>query len=161
MSDMVLILRLLSEILLVGLSPDSPIDELISFTVVSNLNMPYIDNMANYLYDSIESNKPDDKVLDVAFNSLYSPSWMMLHHLPKKYVEEPIERALEIFKKIESDFSGIKINYRLFENLIQQAPDSVDRDELLKVFNAYKYTHENFSATYPDGVWKVSHTLLN
>ena len=132
------------------LSPDSPIQEVVSFTVMSNLNLPYINNMAEYLYEScVASNKPASKTLRIHFNSIYSPSWMMLHHLPKKYMEKPVNEALETFRKIQDAQMGVEINYSLFENLIKQSPDEVDRDELLSVFNAYKYTHETYSAMYP------------
>ena len=64
-------------------------------------------------------------------------------------MEKPVSEALETFRKIQDAQMGVEINYSLFENLIKQSPDEVDRDELLSVFNAYKYTHETYSAMYP------------
>lgn len=147
------------------LGPDSPIQSVTSFTVVSNLNLPYIDRFAQYMYDSIkEANKTTNTTLNIHFNSIYDPSWMMVHHLPKKYIAEPVARARAIFEKIEEEFghTGISINYRLFDNLVQQAQDEPDVDEINSVFNAYKYIQETYQKSYPDwDFWETfPHTKL-
>jgi pyruvate-formate lyase-activating enzyme len=132
------------------LSRDGLIDEVTSFTVLSNLNLPYIDKMADYMSDTILKNFDDNSThLNINFNSLTDPKWMKVKYLPRKYATDSIERALDKFVKLKDKFGyNIVLNHSLFENIYDILPDEISQEDAEFLFKNYKYVAKRYNEVY-------------
>jgi len=133
---------------------DSVIDEVRSFTVISSFNLPYIDNMAEYIDKTIRANFSDlDKnvsTLQIGFNALQDPKWMQTTFLPKKYAVEKIERAIVIFDKLDADFKSIAFERDYFKNISSNLPDELTVDQVKFLFDNVNYVNSVYKKTYPE-----------
>lgn len=132
------------------LSKDGLIDEVTSFTVLSNLNLPYIDKMVDYMSDTILKNFDENSThLNIHFNSLTDPKWMKVKYLPRKYATESIDRALDNFVKLKDKFGyHIVLNYSLFENMYDILPDEISQEDAEFIFKNYKYVAKRYKEVY-------------
>lgn len=130
--------------------PESVLDTIISFTVVSNLNLPYIDKMADYICSSVEENFDDvNTALSINFNALTNPKWMKLKYLPRKYAEEPFTRAIEKLKELEKKYPNrLSINSRMLENMYSVLPDEISQEDADYIFEKYKYVADRYKSVY-------------
>lgn len=130
---------------------DSVIDEITSHTVLSNLNVPYIDKFADYICDTIEQNFGNDNTkLTISFNTLIEPEWMKILSLPKTYAEEPIYRAIERFKKLNDKYTSnlFFINIQKLQNVLDILPEEISQEEANYVFEKCKYVANRYKMMY-------------
>lgn len=130
--------------------PDSPIDKIDSFTVVSNINLPYIDSMAEYINESVRNNYKNTKNLALEFNTIVSPEWLQVRYIPSKFTRKPAAIANEIFSKIKNDFSQITYNQNLFLSIINSPKVRVDKKDAEYFFEKLNYVNTVYKKTYPD-----------
>lgn len=132
------------------LHPDSVVDNICSFTVLSNINLPYIDYMAEYMNDAIRNNYKNTKTVSIHFNALISPIWMQVKYLPKKYVKTPSLIADKIFSAIKHDYSNIRYNQSLFLNVTNLSKEILAQEDVEYYFNKLKYVNDIYKKTYPE-----------
>jgi organic radical activating enzyme len=132
------------------LKPDSAVDKVTSFTVVSNLNLPYIDEMAEYMYSAITENYTDNKKLSVSFNALIQPKWMQIKYLPREFGLKPTHRAKELFEDLDDRYDNLYYQRGLFENIISTLNERPSDDDITFFFNTLNYTNSVYQKTYPD-----------
>jgi len=151
------------------------IKDITSFTVLSNMSLPYIDKMAKYISDSILNTKippittlgstwagfpfPTDnsslrKKININFNTLTNPDWMMLRYLPKKYAIDAVKRAIEIFEELEEKHDKNRIDLMIkIENLKQQSDtlkEDVPINEIKTFLRTTRYIESVYSKYYPN-----------
>jgi len=142
------------------------IKDVTSFTVLSNLNLPYIDKMAKYLSDSILNTKipyikrrNNNKGLIrkkgvINFNTLTDPDWMMLRHLPKRYAIDSVNRALDIFNDLIENHDNTVIELDInIDNLKQQASTLQEvppYDDIKHFIETSRYVESVYSKYYPN-----------
>lgn len=129
---------------------DSAVDKVTSFSVVSNLNLPYINEMADYLYDAITNNYKDDKSLSVSFNTLIQPKWMQIKYLPRDFGIGPAEYAKNLFEELDSRYSTMYYQRGLFENIITTLKERPLKEDVEFYFETLNYTNSVYQKTYPD-----------
>lgn len=129
------------------ISSNSLIDEIKSHTVISNLNLPYIDKMADYLYKTILDNYIGDRSLEINFNTLTYPKWMHLKYLPKKYAQSQILYAKNKLVDLRTEY-GIQINTEVFDEILRAMPDEISNDDVNMIFTNYKYIHNQYKKVY-------------
>ncbi len=129
------------------ISSNSLIDEIKSHTVISNLNLPYIDNMAKYLQSAVLNNYIGNRDLEINFNTLTSPKWMHLKYLPRKYAEKEILEAKRILTDIRTEF-GIRINTEVFDEVLRALPEEISKADADMIFSKYKYVAEQYKKVY-------------
>jgi len=132
---------------------DDRVDEITSFTVLSNLNLPYIDKLANYFYDSIKLNQ-NRKKINIHFNTLIDPKWMRVNYLPKKYAVESIKNTLNTLEKINQLDSRVWINYQLLNSVASTLTENVSQSDVEFIFKNYKYVESVYKKTYPEFSFK-------
>lgn len=133
------------------IKPDSVVDNVRSFTVVTGLNLPYIDQMAQYINDTIRSNYVEGKRhrVEIAFNALQDPEWMQTAYLPKKYAIEKIKKAHEIFKQLASDYHNVYYEDGYFASITSDMPDSLTPEQAEFFFSKINYVNKQYQKTYP------------
>lgn len=138
-------------------SSDSTVDSVISHTVLSNLNVPYIDLFAEYVKEVVIS-KNLSKPLNLSFNILNHPKWMEISYLPYNMAVDPVNRAIKIFDELASKFSFFNYNKSLLNNLLNIIPSNLEREDFdffsseLKKINAIMQLHDSewdFYKTFP------------
>jgi organic radical activating enzyme len=129
------------------ISADSLIDNIKSHTVVSNLNLPYIDKMADYLYTAIVNNYSRDKALEINFNTLSHPEWMHLKYLPKKYAETQLKYAREKMQELKKNY-GVRIDTSILDEILEVMPEKISYEDANMVFDNYKYVHKQYKKVY-------------
>lgn len=129
------------------ISSDSMIDQIKSHTVISNLNLPYMDKMADYIVDVVTKNYTGNKKVVINFNTLTDPSWMHLKYLPRKYAEDQLVYAKSKLAKLKGDFD-IHVDVRIFEEILNTLPDTISSDDAVMIFNNYKYIHNQYKKVY-------------
>jgi len=129
------------------ISSDSMIAQIKSHTVVSNLNIPYMDKMADYIEDVIVNNYSGDREVVINFNTLSNPDWMHLKYLPKKYAEKPLMYAKEKLSKLKSEY-GIDVDTLIFDEILNALPDKISNDDAIMLFDNYKYIHNQYKKVY-------------
>jgi organic radical activating enzyme len=129
---------------------DSCVDNICSFTVLSNINLPYIDQMADYMNNAIRDNYKNTKTISIHFNALISPEWMQVKYLPKKFVKSSALHADEIFLKIKKDYSNVSYNRSLFLNVTNVLKETVEQKDVEYFFNKLKYVNSVYKKTYPN-----------
>lgn len=142
---------------------DDRVDEITSFSVLSNLTLPYLENMANYLFESTLLNKKrHKKIINIHFNTLIDPQWMRVNYLPKKYALQSIEKAINIFEKINKTSTSIWINYELLNSVASTLPESISQSDAEFIFKNYKYVESVYKKSYPEFSFKDSfpHLIL-
>lgn len=137
--------------------PDSCVDEISSFTVLSNINLPYIDHMAEYINESVRKNYKDTKKLSIHFNALISPQWMQVKYIPKKYIDAPSKKAHKLFLRIKKDYNQIVYNRSLFQNIINSVNETVTQKDANYFFNKIMYVNRVYKKTYPS--WDFLNTF--
>jgi organic radical activating enzyme len=125
----------------------SLIDEIKSHTVISNLNLPYIDKMADYIVDVVTNNYSGDKTLEINFNTLTSPKWMHLKYLPKKYAIDSLEHANNVLTRLKQQYN-IKIDISVFDEILNALPNYISNDDANMIFEKYKYTNARYEKMY-------------
>ena len=139
------------------ISPESPIDVVTSFTVVSGLNLPYMDTMAKYIDNTIRKNFTGSKRLTIAFNTLVDPNWMQINYLPRKYATDAVKEANMIFDKLKIDYPFIAIQRSLFDNITSNLPEEVSKKDAEYFFEKLIYVNNVYKKTYPD--WDFFNTF--
>jgi organic radical activating enzyme len=129
------------------ISANSIIGQIKSHTVISNLNLPYMDNMARYLHETILNNYIGDRELEINFNTLTHPKWMHLKYLPRKYAETQILSAKDILTTIKSEF-GIRINTEVFDEILRVLPEQISQEDAEMIFSKYKYVAAQYKKVY-------------
>lgn len=137
--------------------PDSPIDKIDSFTVVSNINLPYMDHMAEYLNESIQENYKNTKPLSLEFNTVMSPRWLQVKYVPKKFIKKPSKKANKIFTNLKNNYSSITYNQSLFLSIINASNEHVDQEDVNYFFEKLKYVNSIYRKTYPN--WNFFETF--
>jgi len=132
------------------LKPDSVVDEVTSFTVVSAINLPYIDQMADYINDAVRNNYRGNKKIAIRFNTLIDPKWMRVENLPRHYAESSISHARRVFTELQEDYPNLKYNYSLFENIAETLKETIQPDKVENFFERIDYTNSIYQKTYPE-----------
>jgi hypothetical protein len=132
--------------------------KVISFTVLSNLNLPYIDQMAQFHWDSMEGFSRKDLQLDINFNSLDHPRWMQVEYLPRRYAEDAIKRADAIYNRFRERWPFAEGFWGIFESVTAALPESVtdekaefyfsELNRIQKIYNR-QYPNFRFAQTFP------------
>lgn len=139
------------------------IKDVTSFTVLSNLNLPYIDKMAKYLSDSIlntsfpymksSKGRITRKKVHINFNTLTDPDWMMLRHLPKRYAIDSVNRALDIFNDMEEKHDKTMLDLNIsISNLKQQTNTLLEEpssDSINYFIQTINYVESIYDKNYP------------
>ena len=130
------------------MSDDSPIDEIRSFTVVSNMNLPYIDEMADYINETINQNFRDgNKELGLSFNTLIQPTWMQVKYLPKTIAIQQIQKAMDIFDSINTKFRYVYYQQSQFENIVNTLQETPP--DMTSFFKTLDYVNRIYQKTDP------------
>lgn len=132
------------------IGPGSGIDQINSFTVMSSMNLPYINHMAKYLDTAIRTNYNNDKRLSIHFNALTSPKWMQVKYLPKRYAIDAITEATAIFNQLKKDYASLRYNDDMFENITNSLKEEITQEEAEFFFDKIKYTNSIYQKTYPE-----------
>lgn len=131
---------------------DSPVDEMTSFTVVSNLNLPYMNEMAEYIDYEIENNYDGiTKKCNITFNVLIQPDWMQVKYLPKSLAYTSILRAQEIFKSIDEKYPLLYYQRGLFDNIVNSLRERPDLKDVEYFFSKLDYVNSVYKKT--DSNW--------
>jgi len=130
--------------------PDSDVDQVNSFTVVSGLNLPYIDHMAHYLDDAIRSNYANSKHLSIQFNTLLDPEWMQVKYVPKEFTVEPMKIANEIYSALDSENTNLRYNKSLLNNIANSVKETIALEDAQFFFNKLNYVNSVYKKTYPN-----------
>lgn len=136
---------------------DSGIDEIHSFTVLSAINLPYIDHMAKYINEAMLNNFKNNKKLSIQFNTLISPEWMQVKYLPKKFVSRPVRRADKIFKNLKKHYSNVYYNQQLFLNIAMSSNEFISNADAEFFFKNINYVDSVYKKTYPS--WSFYNTF--
>lgn len=128
----------------------SPIEQVNSFTVITGINLPYINHFARYLDTAIRTNYNGDKPLSIQFNALTSPKWMQVKFLPKHYALNAVAEAKQIFEQLAGDYSGIQYNADMFNSITDSLKYTITQDDAKLVFDKIKHTNSVYQKTYPE-----------
>ena len=139
------------------IAPDSVVDSISNFTVLSNLNFPYAHNLAAALKDAIDTHYHGDwetfnksgKHIKLHFNPLIAPEWMQLKYIPKKYIIESSEKCLEIYKSIRDTY-GISVDINVYSSTMNMVKEVLSPEEVSFYFERLHYVQSVFKKTYPD-----------
>lgn len=123
------------------LRPEFNIDRLITFSVISAINLPYFDVMAEYIDESIRANYNPAQDLSVSFNTMTQPQWMRVKYLPRKYAEESIKRSYTRLKKLHEEYPYIAVKHDLFKNISDTLPDQLSQEDAEYFFEKVKYVN--------------------
>jgi len=134
---------------------DNRVDEITSFTVLSNLNLPYVEKLAQYIHDSIMLNR-DKKRINIIFNTLIDPKWMRVNYLPKKYAEQSIEKTISILEKINKLDYHVHIDYQVINSVASSITNNVSASDVEFIFKNYKYVESVYKKSYPEFSFKQS-----
>lgn len=137
--------------------PDSPVDELNSFSVISAINLPYIDELAMYIDNAIRNNYDDKKIMSVRFNTLIIPNWMNISNLPKKFADRPLKDAMDIFNKIDLDYKNIFYDNTTLASVETYLKESIQPEAVATFFNRLDYTNRIYQKSYPE--WDFYNTF--
>lgn len=132
------------------LRPDSVVDEINSFSVISAMNLPYIDELAYYIDRAIRDNYNDKKIISIRLNTLTSPKWMHISNLPKKFAENSISDAIRIFEKLDKDYQNLFYDNSTLPNVYDYLKESVQTEKVRNFFNSINYTNSVYKKRYPD-----------
>ena len=134
------------------ISPDSVISSVSHFTVLSNLNFPYTNKLANRLKDSIDSKykntKINNKAIQLTFNAIIGPEWMQIKYLPKKFAKQSAKECIEIFDYLNTTYD-ININYNVFESVLNRLDESPSQEDINFYFERMHYVQSVYRKTYP------------
>ena len=138
------------------IAPNSVIDSVSNFTVLSNLNFPYAHNLALALKEAIDRNyngsrseyKNSKKHIKLHFNPLIAPDWLQLKYIPKKYITESSEKCLEIYNEIRDTY-GIEVDDYIYSSTMNMVKDKLDQDDVEFYFDRLHYVQRVFKKTYP------------
>jgi organic radical activating enzyme len=124
-----------------------------SWTVMSNLNLPYIDKLAEFNLRVFESAKNlDTKDVKIDFNVLEHPRWMLTNVLPPHLVKAQVTTAIEIYDHIAKTY-GIDIDLRRLKSVmtaIEQCSDEERRKNLEIFFKESYYTENVYNMRFAD-----------
>lgn len=140
---------------------DSAFDEVTSFSVISNLSLPYIDEMADYMYEAITNNYNDDKKLRVTFNTLIHPKWMQIKYLPRQFALQQSEYARQLFDTLDAKYDNLYYQKGLFENIVSTLQERPADDKIQYFFETLDYTNGIYQKTYPDWDFYTQFPHLN
>lgn len=136
------------------INPNSVINDVSNFTVLSNLNFPYVHKLAEKLKNSIDTHYSDDpkklfisrKQIELSFNACISPTWMQMKYLPKKYAMQSANRSLEIYKYLASNYN-VFVRYEVFDSIVenlQETPDIEDVKWYFEQLHDVQRVHRKF-----------------
>jgi organic radical activating enzyme len=121
----------------------------ITFTVLSNLNLPYIDNMAQFHLESMEKINRSGFEVDFNFNSLDHPRWLQVEFLPRKYAEAAIARADEIYERLRTRWPWVKGYFLIFKSVAESLPETVTDDAAEFYFSELNRIQKIYNRQYP------------
>ena len=124
-----------------------------TFSVISAINIPYLNVLAKYIHESIINNKCENKIVDVHFNTLISPQWMQVRYTPLKYVKTTTD-TLKTFKKLSKH---VRVNMPLIENVYSTLKDNISLEDVKYHFENIKYVDSVYKKTYPN--WSFFETF--
>lgn len=134
---------------------DDRVDEITSFTVLSNLNLPYLEKMSQYFLESIKFNQ-NKKRINIHFNTLIDPKWMRVNYLPKKYAVDSIKQSISTLEEINKLDPHVWINYQLLNSVASTLPESISQSDVEFIFKNYKYVESVYKKSYPEFSFKNS-----
>lgn len=121
--------------------PDSSIDHVTTFTVVSALNLPYMDDMADYIHGEIVNNYDGKKNLTLNFNTLIMPKWMRVRHLPRRFAIEAAAHATTLYGEIVERWPHVNYQEVLFKNIVSTLKERPAEEDMQFFFEALDYTN--------------------
>jgi len=139
------------------INKDSAVDKVDSFTVVSGINLPYIDTMAEYIEDVVNSHYSGTTKLAIHFNALIDPEWMQVKYLPKHFVTQPFNKADAIFTALSDTHPDIYYNQSLFRNITGTTIATVAPEDAAFFFEKLDYINTVYKKTYPN--WNFFETF--
>jgi pyruvate-formate lyase-activating enzyme len=131
------------------MSADSDVDQVDSFSVISALNLPYIDVMAEYIEEVVHAKYSPNKHLSIHFNTLIDPAWMQVKHVPKRFVTHPAATADKIFTGLSNKYNNLTYNQSLFKNIVSNTVDTVSAVDAKYFFDNLDYVNTVYQKTYP------------
>lgn len=131
---------------------NSGIDLVRSHTVLSNLNIPYIDVLANYIRSNFNELSTN---LELTFNILDRPEWMSFLNMPKNLAEDSILRANDIFNEMKKQYPNtFHYDNRILLNVLSQLKPKISKNTYFKfkktsdeVFSVLKNSDASFDPT--------------
>lgn len=137
-------------------SVNSNVNQLIHFTVLTNLNIPYVHNLLNKIKDIIDSQYGDDpssladnKSLSIYFNACMDPNWLQAQILPKKFIEESFAKSMQIMDYLNKKY-GTVITSDAFESIVSGMQESPPQEEVEAYFKKLHYVQRAYRKSYPD-----------
>lgn len=146
-------------------SPESVIQDVSHFTVLSNLNFPYAHNLAYKIRDIIDNhyeNNPEsiisnEKRIQLSFNTCIAPQWLQIQYLPKKFVEYSAQECIKVYDYLKETYNLPILDdvYHSVLNRIEENPSQEDVEfyfeRLHRVQSVYRKTHPtwNFYNNFP------------
>tara|TARA_S200000501_G_scaffold144685_1_gene136591 strand:+ start:1211 stop:2620 length:1410 start_codon:yes stop_codon:yes gene_type:complete len=139
------------------MAPESVVNELTHFTVLSNLNFPYVHKLLYKVRDIIDkhyADNPDilsgDKLLSINFNPCMEPSWMQIRYLPKKFVVTATTESIKIFEYLNKNYPGINLNEDIFRSMLAITKESPAQQDVEEYFEKLHYVQQAYRKTYSD-----------
>jgi sulfatase maturation enzyme AslB (radical SAM superfamily) len=134
------------------ISPDSVLDSVNHFTVLSNLNFPYAHNLFYQLRDSIDENYASigtiEKRLSLSFNACIAPTWMQIKYLPKRFAAHSAEECIKVYEYLKTDYN-ISMDTSVFDSVLNRIEDNPTQDEIEYYFQKLHYVQSVYRKTYP------------
>ena len=134
------------------ISPDSVLDSVNHFTVLSNLNFPYAHNLFYQLRDSIDNNYASigtiEKRLSLSFNACMAPTWMQIKYLPKRFATHSAEECIKVYEYLRTNYN-IFMNTSIFDSVLNRIEDNPTQDEIEYYFQKLHYVQDVYRKTYP------------
>lgn len=134
------------------ISPDSVLDSVNHFTVLSNLNFPYAHNLFHRLKDAIDKNYADtkriEKRLTLSFNPCIEPLWMQIKYLPTRYAEPSAAECVKVYEYLASTYA-IHTDSGIFDSVLNRTEDNPTQEEMNYYFETLHYVQRIYKKTYP------------
>lgn len=135
------------------ISPDSVIQDVSHFTVLSNLNFPYAHNLAYKIRDTIDNHYKNtiinDKDIDLSFNAIIGPEWMQIKYLPKKFAEQSAKECIEIFDYLNKTYN-ISVKSSVFKSVLARMDENPSQEDVNFYFERLHYVQRIYKKTYPN-----------
>ena len=138
------------------MAPESVVQELTHFTVLSNLNFPYVHKLLYKIRDTIDkhyADNPDilsrDKQLTIDFNPCMEPSWMQIRYLPKKFVVTATTESIKIFEYLNKNYN-INLDEDIFRSMFAVTEESPAQQDVEEYFEKLHYVQQAYRKTYLD-----------
>lgn len=130
--------------------PESCVDMLIVFNVVSGLNIVTIDKYVKYLHETAQKFDLSTKSLSIHFNYLLDPKWMDVNNIPKKYYIHQLQSAIEMLRLLKANYKNIKIHDEVLIDIFNKPEITISQQENKNFFNTLDYVNTVYKKSYPD-----------